>query len=142
MNVLKHHNFTATKYGDQITVEQDNGLGEVHSIALNVDQLVLIARHARVDNRETFVVEDLRRKIAVLTSRLTSLVEAQWFRDSVVSGQEGIEAMSTLDGIHALALEFDGGRLLPDDDPPDEPSPPPVGDTRRTTNTDKLELHV
>ena len=61
-------------------------------------------------------VQDLERKLAVLTDRLETLVTDRWFRKGILdSCGDGIQTITKLDALVDLAVEMDGGRLLPNE---------------------------
>ncbi len=110
------HDIKFDRTGDgSIRLEQQSGVGESDVILLHPEQVRFIARRLNGTSEATASkVADLERKLAILAHRLETLVREQWFRDTVVDGQDGIEAMEMLDALADLASEFDGGRLLPD----------------------------
>jgi hypothetical protein len=62
-------------------------------------------------------VAELERRISVLADRLGELVTADWFRGEIIDrSSHGIEMIVRLDGLLDLAMEYDGGRLLPERD--------------------------
>ena len=75
-------------------------------------------------------VQELERRIAVLTDKLQSLVCNKAFRTDLIERLgDGFAYLAKLDGLLDLALEFDGGRLEPDHaqslDDDDKPIYPP-----------------
>lgn len=74
-----------------------------------------------MNNTTAEQVQDLDRKLSVITDRLENLVTADWFRKDILDGcGNGIEILAKLDGLVDLCIEMDGGRLLPS-----EPKPEP-----------------
>ena len=110
------------QYADgTIHLSQPQGLDDPSVIYLHPSQLEFIAK-TFVGRRE----DELKRRVAILTDRLEELVTAEWFRKAITSDcSDGVEIMCRLDGLLDLALEFDGGRLLPKDAPKEEPKPAP-----------------
>ena len=110
-----------------ISLEQQYGVDDPNVIYLHPEQLKFITRRmCGMDSATAASVEDLERKIAVLTDRLGKLVEASWFRSSIIDRcGDGVEIIARLDGVLDLAIEFDGGRLLPSDEAKEEAEPTP-----------------
>lgn len=110
-----------------ISLEQQYGVDDPNVIYLHPEQLKFITRRmCGMDSATAACVEDLERKIAVLTDRLGKLVEASWFRSSIIDRcGDGVEIIARLDGVLDLAIEFDGGRLLPSDEAKEEAEPTP-----------------
>ena len=111
-----------------IRLEQKDYCGESAFIDAHPEQLKFITRRmCGMDSATAASVEDLERKIAVLADRLERLVDAKWFRNSIVDRcGDGVEIMARLDGLLDLAIEFDGGRLLSSDEGEEiaKPTPP------------------
>lgn len=105
-----------------IRLEQKDYCGESVFIDAHPEQIKFIARRlCGMSEAIAGQVEDLERKLAVLTDRLERLVSDKWFRNQVVDGcGDFAEILSKLDGLVDLAIEMDGGRLMPLD-PPTEP---------------------
>ena len=95
--------------------------GEDSIIDVHPEQLKFIARRlCGMDSATAEQVEDLERKLSVLTDRLERLVTDKWFRKNIVEEcGDGIEMIAKLDGLLDLAVEMDGGRLLPFEPPPE-----------------------
>lgn len=93
-----------------------SGYGEEYIIEVHPAQLLFIARQMCGMKPETAdKVEELERRIAVLTDKLQNIVCNKAFRSDLVEGiGEGFEYLAKLDGLLDLALEFDGGRLHPE----------------------------
>jgi hypothetical protein len=89
-------------------------------IDLHPEQVLYVARRLCGLRSETAAqVADVERRISVLAERLESLVLADWFRRSIVqSCGDGVEIMCRLDAVLDLAVEFDGGRLEPEEQVP------------------------
>lgn len=102
-----------------IQLSQPQGLDDPSVIYLHPSQLEFIA--------ETFVGRregELKRRLSILADRLEELVTAKWLRKAITDEcSDGVEIVCRLDGLLDLALEFDGGRLLPKDAPKEEPQP-------------------
>ncbi|WP_305073882.1 hypothetical protein [Propionivibrio sp.] len=98
-----------------ISLEQQSGVDESSVIWLHPEQVRFIARRVCGLNEATATkVSDLERKLSVLTDRLESLVVADWFRKGIINEcGDGVEMIAKLDGLVDLAIEMDGGRLLP-----------------------------
>ena len=85
--------------------------GDDYIITAHPEQITFIARRLCGMSITTAAqVEDLERKLSVLTDRLERLVE---------ECGDGIEMIAKLDGLLDLAVEMDGGRLLPSEPPPE-----------------------
>lgn len=98
-----------------IRLEQQSGHGERDVILLHPEQLRFIARRmAGMKSETAALVQDLERKLSVITDRLEHLVTDDWFRKGIINEcGDGVEMMVRLDGIVDLCVEMDGGRLLP-----------------------------
>ena len=81
------------------------------------EQLRLIARRvAGLKESTVDQVADLERKIGVLASGISSFVCDTSIRTEIIDHcPSSFEFIERLDGLLNLALEYDGGRLLPDD---------------------------
>ena len=96
-----------------VRLEQIDYAGESSVILLHPAQLKYIAFQLCGFREETAErVEDLQRRISILSDRLESLTTDKWFRETVLEGDDGCEALIKLDGLTDLAIEFDGGRLM------------------------------
>ena len=95
--------------------------GEDYVITAHPEQIVFVARRLCGMSITTAAqVEDLERKLSVLTDRLERLVTDKWFRKGIIEEcGDGIEMIAKLDGLLDLAVEMDGGRLLPSEPPPE-----------------------
>lgn len=115
-----------------VALEQQSGVDEPNVIWLHPEQVRFIARRVCGMSEATAAkVKDLERKLSVITDRLEQLVTADWFRKGVINEcDDGIEMIAKLDGLVDLAVEMDGGRLLPDEPKPEEkqPASKPKGD--------------
>jgi len=60
-------------------------------------------------------VDGFARRIAVLTDKLQDIVCNKAFRTDLLAGGNGFEYLARLDALMNLALEFDGGRLEPEE---------------------------
>lgn len=93
--------------------------GEDSIIDASPEQLLFIARRLcgmKEDTAEK--VADLERKLAILCDRLGQFVNDHDIRTDMIDRcADGIEYVVRLDGLLDLAIEFDGNRLLPDNQP-------------------------
>jgi hypothetical protein len=114
-----------------IHLEQQSGLEEPNVIRLHREQLLFAARQlCGMTSHTAEQVQELERRIAVLTDKLQNLVCNKAFRSDLIERLgDGFEYLAKLDGLLDLALEFDGGRLEPDHtqshDDDDKPIYPP-----------------
>lgn len=108
--------------------------GEDYIIDLHPEQVLFIARQVCGMKAETAEkVADLERKLSILCDRLGEFISDSNIRTDIIKRcGDGIEYVVRLDGIHDLAIEFDGNRLLPNDPPEQKiisekfkPNPPP-----------------
>lgn len=99
--------------------------GEDYIIDLHPEQLLFIARRLCGMKPETAgKVAELERRLSVLTDKLQNIVCNGTFRTALIERLgDGSEYLAKLDGLLDLAIEFDGGRLEPDENT--EPSPNP-----------------
>ncbi len=106
--------------------------GEDYVITAHPEQIAFIARRVCGMSVTTAKqVEDLERKLSVITDRLERLVTDDWFRKGIINEcGDGIEMIAKLDGLVDLAVEMDGGRLLPSE--PKTESRPVLTDTKET----------
>ena len=95
--------------------------GEDYVITAHPEQIAFIARRVcGMSITTTEQVEDLERKLSVITDRLERLVTDKWFRKGIIEEcGDGIEMIAKLDGLVDLAVEMDGGRLLPSEPKPE-----------------------
>ena len=105
--------------------------GEDYVITAHPEQIAFIARRVcGMSITTSEQVEDLERKLSVITDRLERLVTDKWFRKSIVEEcGDGIEMIAKLDGLVDLAVEMDGGRLLPSGPTPE---PKNAGESKPT----------
>ncbi len=91
--------------------------GEDYIITAHPEQIAFIARRlCGMNSANAEQVSELERKLSVITDRLERLVTDDWFRKGIINEcGDGIEMISKLDGLVDLAVEMDGGRLLPSD---------------------------
>ena len=91
--------------------------GEDYVITAHPEQIVFIARRlCGMSITTAEQVQDLERKLSVIADRLEKIVDADWFRNNIIKEcGDGIEIIAKLDGLVDLAIEYDGGRLLPSD---------------------------
>jgi hypothetical protein len=102
-----------------IHLEQHSGVDDPNVIHLHPEQLLFIARQLCGIKSETAEkVRDLERRIAVLTDKLQNIVCNGAFRSDLLEATgDGFEYLARLDSLLDLALEFDGGRLEPEEPP-------------------------
>lgn len=120
------HDLTFDRLKDGgIHLEQQSGCEEPSVIHLHPEQVLSIARHLCGMQPETAKqVQELERRIAVLTDKLQNIVCDGGFRSDVLERtSDGLWYLSKLDAALDLALEYDGGRLEPET-PPDAQNPP------------------
>jgi hypothetical protein len=110
-----------------VRLEQKDYCGESAFIDAHPQQLAFIVRRVcGMSEATATTIEDLERKLAVLTDRLERLVTDDWFRKAIIDGcPDFAEILARLDGLVDLAIEMDGGRLLPSDPVPDKKPPAP-----------------
>ena len=86
-------------------------------VYLHPEQLRFIARRvAGLDESTADQVAGLERKIGVLAAGISSFVCDDSIRTEILDHcPSSFELIERLDGLLNLALEFDGGRLFPDD---------------------------
>ena len=139
MNTLYEISFEKLDDGT-IEIRQPCGLEEPSVIYLHPDQLKYIARQvAGLSETTAKQVEDLERKLSVITDRLETLVCEKWFRDEILDRcGNGAEMINKLDGLVDLAIEMDGGRLLPSEPKP-EPEPKKEGKPKQTNSAKPAE---
>jgi hypothetical protein len=114
------HDLTFDRLKDGgIHLEQQAGCEEPSVIHLHPEQVLFIARQLCGMKPETAEkVADLERKLAILCDRLGEFISDPDIRTDIIKRcGDGIEYIVRLDGIHDLAIEFDGNRLLPNDPP-------------------------
>ena len=126
------HDLTIDRLPDGgIHLEQQSGLEEPNVIHLHPEQLLFVARQlCGMTSHTAEQVQELGRRIAVLTDKLQNIVCNKAFRSDLIEQiGDGFEYLAKLDGLLDLALEFDGGRLEPDHtqspDDDDKPIYPP-----------------
>ena len=92
------------------------GCGVDSIIDLAPSQLRYIAMHvAGFKEIDATRVADLERRIGILASRIEKITLDDNLRDDIAERcRDGLWIISQLDGLLDLAVEFDGGRLLPD----------------------------
>ena len=60
-------------------------------------------------------VADLERKLSILASHIERIAGDDFLRDDIAERcRDGLWILAKIDGLLDLAVEFDGGRLLPD----------------------------
>ena len=136
------HEITFERIADgAIRLEQQSGVDEPNVILLHSEQLKYVTRRmCGMDSATAARVEDLERKLSVITDRLETLVCEKWFRDEILERcGNGAEMINRLDGLVDLAIEMDGGRLLPSDPKP-EPEPKKESKTKQASAAKPFEL--
>ena len=115
------HDLTFDLMDDGTVKLTQTDCGEDYIITAHPEQIAFIARRVCGMSIATAEqVEDLERKLSVLTDRLECLVTDKWFRKGIVEEcGDGIEMIAKLDGLLDLAVEMDGGRLLPSEAKPE-----------------------
>lgn len=120
-NNQRFHDLTFDLLDDGTVKLTQTDCGEDYIITAHPEQIAFIARRVcgmSITTAEQ--VEDLERKLSVLTDRLEHLVTADWFRKGIINEcGDGIEMIAKLDGLLDLAVEMDGGRLLPSEAKPE-----------------------
>lgn len=118
--MTKFHDLSFTQRADGTVLLTQTDCGEDYSIAAHPEQLLFIARRLcgmKADTAEK--VADLERKLAILCDRLGEFISDPNIRNDIIDRcRDGIEYIVRLDGLHDLAIEFDGNRLLPCEPPP------------------------
>lgn len=133
-----------------IRLEQKDDCGESVFIDAHPEQLRFIAhRLGGMSSVTGERVQDLERKLAVITERLKSFVFDDWFRKGILEGcRDGLEMIARLDGLVDLCVEMDGGRLLPSEPEAKQPAVARVSSsdgrpaTHGTTGAQQLGLPV
>ena len=98
-----------------VRLEQIDYAGESAVILLHPAQLKHIALQLCGFREETEGrIEDLQRRISILSDHLERLITAKWFLKPALESDDGCESLTKFDGLTDLAIEFDGGRLMPD----------------------------
>lgn len=107
--------FSRQPDGSVLLLQSD--FGEDSSIFAHPEQLLYVARCLGGMKPETAgKVAELERRIAVMADKLQDLVCDTDFRSNLINGCEfGFAHMTQLDALLDLAMEFDKGRLKPND---------------------------
>lgn len=121
------HDLTFTLMDDGTVKLTQTDCGDDYIITAHPEQLRFITRRLCGMNEATAAtVENLERKLSVLTDRLERLISDDWFRKGIIDGcGDFAEMLARLDGLVDLAIEMDGGRLLPS-----EPKPEPTKESK------------
>ena len=119
------HDLTFTLMDDGTVKLTQTDCGEDYIITAHPEQLRFITRRlCGMPEATASQVQDLERKLSVLTDRLECLVTDAWFRKEIIDGCGDFgEILAKLDGLVDLAIEFDGGRLLPSEPKPEPKKP-------------------
>lgn len=94
--------------------------GEDSIIDAHPEQLKFIARRlCGMDSATAAEVEDLERKLSILAGDIDFIVKDKCLRRDIIDSGCGseFELLARLDALWDLAIEFDGGRLLPREKP-------------------------
>ena len=131
------------KQNDDGTIRlTQNDCGEDSIIDAHPEQLKFIARRlCGFDSTTAAKVEDLERKLAILAGEINFIVNDEGFRKDLIDSGSGseFELIARLDGLWNLAIEFDGGRLLPI--PPSKEDSEPAPQSRKKQDPQiQLEL--
>ena len=126
-NNQRFHDLTFSLMADNTIKLTQTDCGEDYIITAHPEQIVFIARRlCGMSSTTAEQVQDLERKLSVLTDRLERLVTDDWFRKEIIDGcGDFAEMLARLDGLVDLAIEMDGGRLLPS-----EPTPEPKKESK------------
>lgn len=118
----RFYNLTFNKLSDGAIRLTQTECGEDCIIDAHPEQILFIARQLCGMKSETSQqVSDLERRIAVLADDLQKLVCADWFRKEIIKYcGHGVEMLCRLDALLDLAIEFDGGRLEPEEHAPED----------------------
>lgn len=116
MHMHMHNVKVTTNDSGDIILEQSEFDCE-DKVYLHPEQLRLIARRvAGLKESTADQVADLERKVGVLTAGISSFVCDDSIRAEILDHcPNSSEIIERLDGLLNLTLEYDGGRLLPDD---------------------------
>lgn len=112
----RFHDLSFSRQPDGSIRLMQSDCGEDCIVDLHPEQLLFIARQLCGMKPETAgKVQELERRIAVLTDKLQNIVCNKAFRSDLIEGiGEAFEYLAKLDGLLDLSLEFDGGRLEPE----------------------------
>lgn len=107
---------------------RQSAFDEDNVIDCHPEQVSFIARRLCGMKPETsHQVAELERRLSVLTDRLQDVVCDDYFRGDVLERcGDGLYMLARLDAVVDLALEFDGGRLEPEDSGDRKPVVPPA----------------
>ena len=124
-NNQRFHDLSFSLMDDGTVKLTQNDCGEDYIVTAHPEQINFIARRlCGMKDTTAEQVQELERKLSVLTDRLERLVTDDWFRNGIIDGcGDFAEMLARLDGLVDLAIEMDGGRLLPS-----EPKPEPKKD--------------
>ncbi|HLO63486.1 MAG TPA: hypothetical protein VK165_11065 [Azonexus sp.] len=109
--------------------------GDPYIVDAHPEQILFIARQlCGMKPDDANKVAELERRLSILTDRMEGLVTADWFRSQIIDHcGDGIEIVTKLDALLDLAIEFDGGRLLPSET--NMPTTPPSSRKTGADNT-------
>lgn len=112
----KFHDLTFSRQPDGSIRLMQSDYGDDYIIDLHPEQILFVARQlCGMKPESANKVQELERRIAVLTDKLQNFVCNGAFRSDLIEGiGDGFEYLAKLDGLLDLAMEFDGGRLEPE----------------------------
>lgn len=130
-DVIHYPDIEAFQFADgTISISSREGIDDPVKIYLHPDQLAGICSRL-LDSSTQSKEKELERRLAVLTDKIQNLVCHSKFRKDLIKYcGDGFEYIAKLDGILDLALEYDGGRLTPEDGKPE-----PTLDEPKTTES-------
>lgn len=116
MTTEKFYDLSFSRQPDgSVRLVQHDG-GEDTTILAHPSQLVFIAsRLAGQPEHSPGPEADLRRRIGVLADKLQDFACDRAFRSDLLHNPDGFLYLARLDALLDLALEYDGGRLVPDE---------------------------
>jgi len=122
-------------------LEQQSGVDDPNVIHLHPEQLLFVSRQLCGMRSETAQqVDELERRIAVLTDKLQNIVCNKAFRSDLIERcGDGFEYLARFDALLDLALEFDGGRLEAEESGSDDGGVAQRGQRPAGTDSDKGE---
>lgn len=126
-----------------VRIKQQSGSGESYTIDLHPIQIRLLAERAGLLRHEPDArrVPDLERRLAVLTDKIQDFACDGSIRSEIIERcSYGLSIIARLDGLVDLALEFDGGRLTPEEPSCRDQAEAPVSDA--ATSKPPLPLPV
>ena len=125
---IRFHDLKSVQLADgTIRLTQQAGIDEPSVIDLHPAQLLHLAGIVRGKPvPDVGIIADLERRLGVLVDKLQEVVCDRGFRDDILERcGDGLYWLAKLDAVTDLALEYDGGRLHPEDFIDDKPVYPP-----------------